>query len=168
MLTFESIREIERSERDSKKLQKIPENFFDLVIDYMDKKDRIREKTSLELLEIENAKNTVKRLLDLREKKVMELALACSRTGTVPENLTIVEKDLFQRTIDILRKFRDSVSDEMKKKPSEIVYKVKKSIPDFIGPDMKVYNLRENDIVSLPRELVELLIKENVLEEIKE
>ncbi len=168
MLTFESIREIERSERDNKKLQKIPENFFDLMIDYMDKKDKIKEKTSLELLETENARNTVKRLLDLREKKVIEIALASSRTGTVPENLTMVEKELFQRTVDVLKKFRDSVSEEMKKNPSEIVYKVKKSIPDFIGPDMKVYNLRENDIVSLPKELVEVLIKENVLEEIKE
>lgn len=167
MLTFESIREAEREERDSKKLQKIPDNFFDLVIDYMDKKEKIKDKTSLELLEIENAKNTIKRLIDLREKKVMELALVSSRTGTVPENLTSIEKGLFQRCIDILKEFRDNISIEMKKKPSEIVYKVKKSIPDFIGPDMKVYNLRENDIVSLPRELTDLLIKEDLIEEVK-
>ena len=164
MLTFEAIRDIERSERENKKIQKIPENFFDLAKDYMEKKEKIKDKSSLDILEIENAKNTIKRLIDLREKKTIEAAIVASRTGIMPENLIEIEKKLFQKTIDNLKDFRENVSDQMKKKSSEIVYKVKKSIPDFIGPDMKVYSLRENDLVSLPRDLADLLIKENIIE----
>ena len=168
MITFDAIRDIERTERENRKLQKIPENFFDLVRDYLDKKEKMKEKSSLDLLEIENTKNTIKRFLDIREKKIIELAIMTSRTGLLPDNLTCHEKELFQQIVDNLNAFRARISEQMNKIPKEIVYKVKKSIPDFVGPDMKIYNLRENDIVSLPRELVELLIKESVLEEIKE
>ena len=167
MLTFESIREVERTERESKKLQKVPDNFFDLVIDYLDKKEKIKDKTSLDFMEIENAKNTIKRLLDMREKKVIDIAVVSSRTGLMAENLTEQEKELFNATMESLKAFRDKVSNQMKKKPSEIVYKVKKSIPNFVGPDMKVYTLREGDMTSLPKDLAILLTRENVVEEIK-
>ncbi len=168
MLTFEAIRETERAERENKKLQELPENFFDLISDYMRKKEKIKDKTSLDILEIENAKNTIKRLIDLREKKVTDIAIMSARTDLVPENLTVQEKILFEEIVNGLKIFRSKITEQMKKKPKEIVYKVKKSIPDFIGPDMKVYNLRENSIISLPKDLADLLINEDVLEKIEE
>ncbi|MBI5332675.1 MAG: DNA replication complex GINS family protein [Candidatus Aenigmarchaeota archaeon] len=164
MLTFEAIRNVERDERENKKLQKLPDNFFDTVRDYLKKKEEMKDKSSLDALEIENAKNTVKRLLDMREKKVIEIAIMSSRTGLAAENLTDEEKRLFEQAVTSLKDFRDNIYAQMKKEPAETVYKVKKSMPDFVGPDMKNYSIRENDVISLPKDLADLLIKENIIE----
>ena len=167
MLTFEAIRNVERDERENKKLQKLPDNFFDTVRDYLRKKEEMKDKTSLDVMEIENTKNTIKRLLDIREKKVIELAVMSSRTGLAAENLTSEERHLFEQTVNGLKSFRDSIYTQMKKEPAETAYKVKKSMPDFIGPDMKNYSIRENDVITLPKELADLLIKENIVEKVE-
>ena len=51
----------------------------------------------------------------------------------------------------------------MEEKP---VYKVKRSLPEFVGPDMKIYKLTENEIVELPREVERLLLKEGIIEKV--
>ena len=61
MLTFEKIRELERVERENKKLQKLPDDLLDQLSEYMQRKERIREKTSADIIELENVKNTIKR-----------------------------------------------------------------------------------------------------------
>ncbi|MFH0837044.1 MAG: hypothetical protein V1870_02860 [Candidatus Aenigmatarchaeota archaeon] len=167
MLTFEAIRNVERDERENKKLQKLPDGFFDQVRDYLKKKETMKDKVSMDVLEAENTKNTIKRLLDMREKKVVDVAIMSSRTDLVPENLTDEEKQLFDQTVNGLKVFRDKIYTQMKKEPVETVYKVRKSIPDFIGPDMKTYSIRETDVISLPKDLADLLIKEDIIEEIK-
>ncbi|MBI3190188.1 hypothetical protein HYZ41_00640 [archaeon] len=105
MLTFEKIRELERVERESKKLQNLPNDLMDQLREYMHRKERIKEKTSVDILELENVKNTVK---------------------------------------------------------------VKKSLPEFVGPDMKTYKLTENEVLTLPIELEQLLLKEGVIEKVEQ
>ena len=86
MLTFEKIRELERGEREAKQLQKMPENFFDDLADYLKKKEEINEKTSTDIMEIENVKAAIRRLFEIRERKMMELMIYTLRTGMIPEN----------------------------------------------------------------------------------
>ena len=172
MLTFEKIRELERSERDTKKLQKLPEDVMDQLRDYIKRKERIKEKTSADIMELENVKNTIKRFFELREHKVLLAVLDTVRTGMPPEGMTKEEEKVFYQLVDSVKQFREQFFKELQKEPvsmekeAEPLFRIKKSLAEFVGPDMKIYKLNENDIVTLPKQLEELLIKEGVVEKV--
>ena len=61
-------------------------------------------------------------------------------------------------------------------KPEETVEKIENTnpivrvtidIPEFIGTDMKTYSLRKDDVLSLPKEMSEPLLKRDVIKQIK-
>ncbi len=171
VLTFEKIRELERTERDTKKLERLPEDIMDQVRDYLRRKERIKEKTSADIMELENVKNTIKRFFEMRENKLLLAVLDTIRTGIPPDGMTKEEEKVFYQLVDSLKQFREQFFKDLQREPekqSEIapLYKIKKSLPEFVGPDMKVYKLNENDIITLPKELEELLIKEGIAEKV--
>jgi hypothetical protein len=51
-------------------------------------------------------------------------------------------------------------------KGSNIVARVTKEIPEFIGTDEKKYNLRINDVLSLPENMSKTLEKRGVIEKV--
>jgi DNA replication initiation complex subunit (GINS family) len=169
MLTFEKIRELERVERENKKLQKLPDDLLDQLREYMQRKERIREKTSADIIELENVKNTIKRFFEIREHKITASAIDTIRTGMPPENITKEEEKVFYELTDSLKRFRERFFEELQreaeKKP---VYRVIKSLPEFVGPDMKTYKLTENEILTLPTELEQLLLREGVIEKVEQ
>ncbi len=171
MLTFEKIRELERVERDNKKLQKLPDDLLDQLCDYLRRKEKIAEKTSSDILELENVRNTIKRFFELREHKIAISALDTIKTGIPPENITKEEEKVFYELVYSLKSFREKFFEELQKEPAQteekVIYRVKKTLPEFVGPDMKTYKLTENEMVQLPKELEELLIKEGVVEKVK-
>lgn len=168
MLTFEKIRELERSERENKKLQKLPDDVMDQLRDYLRRKERTKEKTAADLMELENVKNTIKRFFESREHKVLLSVLDTVRTGMPPEGLTKEEEKVFNEMVDVVKRFREQFFADLQKEveSSELLYKIKKTLPEFVGPDMKTYKLNENDIVALPKQLEELLLKEGVIERV--
>ncbi len=184
MLTFEKIHDIERAEHESKKLQKLPENFPEELKQYLRRKERITEKTSTDITELENVRGIIRRLFETREKKLMELALYTARTGIPVENLTKQEEKTFFFLVDELRRHREMFFEELQKEPTgteekkeekpappmkkKIVYRVKKSLPAFVGPDKKIYELQEGQVVDLPEALNEFLLKEGVIEKTEE
>ena len=175
VLTFEKIRELERVERENKKLQKLPEDVLDQLRDYLHRKEKLKEKTSADIIELENMKNTLKRFFEMREQKIMTAALDTVRTGLPPENLTSDEERVFYEIVDSAKRFRERFFEELRKEPPHheemhkaSVYKVKKSVPEFVGPDMKTYKLTENDLVTLPSEVEVILLKEGVIEKVEE
>lgn len=178
MLTFDSIREIERIEKNNKKLQKLPDNFILDVNEYLAKKESIKEKTSSNILELENVKSTIRRIFEMRERKISEMALYTVKTGMPPENLTKNEENLFYTLVEGIKshreKFFSDISREVyakeeKAEQKKTEYRVKKTVPEFIGPDMKTYKLMEDNVVSdLPKPLNDLLIKEGIIERVKD
>ncbi|MBI2972081.1 MAG: DNA replication complex GINS family protein [Candidatus Aenigmarchaeota archaeon] len=169
MLTFEKIRDIERAEREAKQLQRLPEQFFDELRDYIHKKGNAKDKTSIDVLELENVRNTIKRFLEARERKLVELALSTARGGLPPDNLTALEERYFTRIAGLLKAFRGEFFDEIGREPAQkaekkTVFRVKKTLPAFVGPDMKTYELREGDVIELPKTLNDLLLKEGIIE----
>ncbi|MFH0832843.1 MAG: hypothetical protein V1900_03940 [Candidatus Aenigmatarchaeota archaeon] len=174
MLTFEKIRDFERAERSEGKMQKLPDNLIEELNDYLRKKEAVKEKSSREMIEMENVKNTIKRLFEIRERKLMDSLLYTARTALPPENLMKSEEHLFYFMLEELKKFREKTFLELKKEETNekrIFYRVKKSIPAFVGPDLKVYNLKENDnldIDSIPKQVNDLLLEQGVLEMIEE
>lgn len=195
MLTFEKIRDIERAEHESKKLQKLPENFLEDLKEYLRRKERITEKTSSDIIELENARGIIRRLFESREKKLMEMALYTARTGIPSENLARNEEKTFFFLVDELRRLRETFFEDLQKEPAikaekkdethekqitenppehsaliqkRTVYRVRKNMPAFVGPDMKTYELKEGDAVELPEALNEFLLKEGVIERVEE
>ena len=168
MLTFDKIRDIERAEKESKKLQKLPENFLSDLRDYLKKKEQL--KSSADVHELENVRNIIRRFFESREKKLLEGALYTVRTGLQPENLTKEEQDLFYFLTDRIKNFRENFFSEIQK-DKKLAYRVMKALPAFVGPDMKTYELKENEIIStdfLPKPLNDLLLKEGVIEQVEE
>ncbi|MBI5061349.1 MAG: DNA replication complex GINS family protein [Candidatus Aenigmarchaeota archaeon] len=171
MLTFDKIRDIERAEKENKKLQKLPEDLMEKIREYITRKESISKKMTSDIIEIENAKNTIKRLFETRERKIIEAVLLYVRSGIPPENLTSDEDRLFTSCSELFKKFREGIFDDLKKegavkKEGIKMYKVKKAMPKFIGPDMNAYELHENQVLNIPKPLSDLLIKEGIIEEI--
>lgn len=183
MLTFDKIRELERNERDSKKLQRLPDDIIEQLKDYLYRKEKIKEKTAADILELENVKNTIRRFFELRENKIMNAAIDTARTGMPPENMTREEENVFYNIVAILKDHREKFFEELQKEPKKdikeekeikknnnekrFVYVVKKTLPTFVGPDLKIYELKENDIIEIgafPKPLNDLLIKEGIIE----
>ncbi len=168
MLTFDKIRDIERAEKESKKLQKLPENFLSDLRDYLKKKEQL--KSSADIHELENVRNIIRRFFESREKKLLEGALYTVRTDLQPENLTKEEQNLFYFLTSHIKNFRENFFSEIQK-DKKLAYKVMKAMPAFVGPDMKTYELKENEIIStdfLPKPLNDLLLKEGVIETVEE
>jgi DNA replication initiation complex subunit (GINS family) len=209
MLTFDKIRELERTERDMRKLQKLPDDLMEELKEYLRRKEGMKEKTSSEIRELENVKNTIRHFFEFRENKIIGMALDCVRTGMPPENLTKQEEKAFYEIVDNLKDHRERFFEELHKspqtdaaaeeekleeieneieikaekeehkektdifmtteKPKQYAYKVKKTLPTFVGTDMKNYEFRENEIIdldTLPKPLNDLLLKEGVIEQI--
>ena len=165
MLTFDKIRDLERVEKQSKKLQKMPEDVVEQLHDYLKRKEKMTDKTSADLTEMENIKSGVKRFFELREGKIVSSALDTVRTALPPENMTKEEEAIFYRLVDTMKKYREQFFSDLAKETTEtVMYKVKKTLPSFIGPDMKKYQLVENDVVEIPAPLNELLLKEGIIE----
>ncbi len=196
MLTFDAIRDVERREKENKRIQKLPDNFIEDLKDYLRKKEKT-EKTSSDIMELENVKSTIKRFFDLREQKITEISLFTTRTGMPAENLTEKERNLHLEIVENLKRYREyffeeihkspdvqkhrdipemskDISEEnveIKKAPKEMPnvktkYQVIAKIPSFVGPDMKVYELKEGEIVDLPKALNDLLLKNGVIKDV--
>ncbi len=113
VLTFEKIRDIHRAEKESKKLEKLPDNIMQETAEYVERKQRIKQKTSTDIYELENIKNTVKDLFECRERKILNLALYSVRTGMPVENLTKEEEKLFYNVVSVLKTFREDFLDKL-------------------------------------------------------
>jgi DNA replication initiation complex subunit (GINS family) len=198
MLTFDSIRELERQEKANKKMQKLPLGLDAEINDYIKRKEKTADKTSADILELENVKNTIKRFFELRERKLIDMAVSTVRTGLPAENLDPEETKIFYMLVGALQENRsrffsdinkenenagqDAVQEEKPQKiemlkeiqqeaaalPKKTVFRVKADIAEFVGPDLRTYRLIRGEVVKLPKELNELLLKEGILEEIPE
>jgi len=54
-----------------------------------------------------------------------------------------------------------------KQKNTNPVIRITQDIPEFVGMDEKRYNLRNNDVLSLPKDMSEMLLKRGAAERIK-
>ncbi|MFH1630778.1 MAG: hypothetical protein ABIA21_00950 [Candidatus Aenigmatarchaeota archaeon] len=166
MITFEAIRDMERSEKDSKKMQKLPEDLFQQLTEYFNRKREMSDKTSSDIIEIENVKMIISRLFDLRENKLLFMALTSARTGLPPENLTKDEQKVFLSMVEKIKNLRSDLLSclDGQNRPR---FTVKKDVPKFVGPDANVYEFKEGQVIDIPKPLSEFLLKEGFIEEVK-
>ena len=180
-LTYESLYEILRRERTRQELQKLNNNFYNEVNNYI--KDKInalesqRQKSSIfaqkeiEKTEkqLDNAKKLIKELYEKRELKITQLALSFSKTKDVQEihELLPEEKIIFNKTIEILKENRENILSIMlngkpkgiKTEPETKLIRFIQAVPKFVGNDDKEYGPFEEEYIGLlPSKVAEILI----------
>jgi len=166
-ITFEFIREVQRSEQRSEQLTKLPDGFFDKVKSYLEQKKKLSKKKGIDLLEIKNLERLIEDIYNRRESKIVTQAIVSVRTGITPSNMTEREQELFESIVKILKKNRSFLEEFIEKDKYSRVEKEEKievvlleDVPEFVGIDLKKYGpYNKGDKVKLPEENAQLLIK---------
>ncbi len=186
IITYETLFEILRREKFKEEIQKLPDNFIENTIKYLQEKQEIltsqQQKQSIFSSEstktqkqLENTKKLLKELYEKRESKIIQLALIASRIKEEQDlsNILPSEKILFFSIREVLDKAKNDLLINLleAKNPqikeieqvAQLTLKMVKFInplPQFLGTDQKIYGpFIENDIANLPSEIAELLIK---------
>lgn len=121
-ITYETIFELLRSERNKPELQKLEDSFFLDVVDYLREKKQIILKSDDNLFaaddkanvekQLYNIKKMLKDLYDKRESKIVNMAVSKARIGSNiidTSSLLKEEKELFDSLCEIFSKFRVDV-----------------------------------------------------------
>ena len=195
-INYKTLRRIQEMEKKSPSLTRIEPNFYNDLSKYLENlddrlgKESSPQKQMLLKVEIRDTNKIVTSIYEMREKKILLAAISKGRGGNPNlNNFVDVEKDLFESTLEIMTQTRKQVLEkeskgsngkektvETKKEDeknegqenSKPVVRVTKGIPKFIGTDMKEYNLRRGDVLSLPADMRDMLSKRDVVKEIKQ
>ena len=133
-ITYETLFEILKREKDTADLQKLDISFFDDFVDYLNEKKKLLEKEDSLFSydekkkverQIDNARRLIKDIYERREKKIMGIALIKSRTKSdVMDKSAFLEheKKLFNEIVRTMDLFRKSIIHNVTqgKKPSEL------------------------------------------------
>lgn len=199
LITYEALYEILRNEKFNDELQKISPEFYNQTIRYLNEKKAILEaqqnKTDIfsttELKktrkQLENINRILTELYEIRERKIVELAIYSSRSEEdfTSANITKEESLLFESVKDIFKSFRKDILVNMlegklpkisHKKSKELntsTEKIKKLIrfikttPKFMAEDTNIYGPFETeDVANIPNKSADLLIKNDKAEQI--
>lgn len=195
VITYETLFEIFRREKNRGELQKLDDDFLMNVISYLVRKKSIldtnKDQSTLfaeeEKLNAEkqlfNIKKILRDLYEQREKKVIEMALNKSRTQSplVDETPLLKEERLLYDSLvktldlsrqDILMKLLNAempaISEEHKKELAELNLKFIEDTPEFASPDMEMLGpFAKDDIGTFPRKIADILLKRGCAEVIK-
>ncbi|MEA3458673.1 MAG: hypothetical protein U9R21_08365 [Candidatus Thermoplasmatota archaeon] len=195
-INYKILRKIQQMERKSPMLTKIDYHFYSDLSEYINalnsrlEKESKSQKQMLLKNEIQNTNKIIRSIYEHREKKILLAAISKARGGRPDlKNLIDAEGNLFDSTLKLMvqsreqllegrpkdKRGKDSKNTEIKKEETRTEKKdntnqlvmVTKNIPEFIGTDTKKYNLRVGDIISLPKNMSDMLLKRNVVKEIK-
>jgi DNA replication initiation complex subunit (GINS family) len=192
-INYKTLRKLQQAEQTSSVPTKINMKFYQDLSSYNKKIEQSveSEKNPLKLKlfadEVQNTKKIANSIYELREKKIVQAALATAR-GAAPDlrNLLDIEKKLYYTLLEQIMVSRREIFEEptdhqSKKQPASPavvepptrnpntnpIVRVLKDTPEFIGTDEKTYLLCKDDVLSLPREMTELLLKKEVVKQVK-
>jgi DNA replication factor GINS len=196
-INYRVLRKIQEMEKNSPVLNTIENSFYIELKKYLDNLDkRLKDESSSQkqtLLkdEILNTKKITRSIYEQREKKILLAAVTKVRGGNPDlKNMIEIEKNLFNSILTLMEYSRKQFLEEGSKEDKSIepeknetkeedpkpglnqrntnpIVRVKEDIPEFIGTNEKKYNLRKNDILSLPEDMSDMLSKRGVAEKIK-
>jgi DNA replication initiation complex subunit (GINS family) len=191
-ISYKTLRRAQQDEQTSSALTRINVNFYQDLSTYLKTLERsiANEKNPLKLKlftdEIQNTKKIANSIYELREKKIVQAALATARGATpdlvnfleiekklyrsLVEQIMISRQDIFEKPIEkLITATLESpapvpVNDESNTHP---IVRVLEDTPEFVGTDGKTYLLRKEDVLSMPREMMETLLKKKVVKQVK-
>lgn len=190
-MSYKILRRIQQLETSSPTLTKIDACFYQNVSKYLAQLNTLAEnevspqKHKLLADELQNTRKIAWNIYEQREKKIIQVALSTVRSGK-PElkNLIEQEKRFYDSLIELIQRTREEIFQKPsnkappqdtiprvdqtgnEKNPNPMV-RVTQDIPAFVGTDMKTYQLRRNDVLSLSKEIAEPLTKRQVVQYLK-
>ena len=167
MLTYEVIRKLAMDEKAAPKLNRLPEGFFENVRVYLEKKGKMSEGKE-DRWELDSAKRWLQDLLDLREKKLLMLAVSFVRSGTMPGDVTPEEKEFFDGIIGQMKEFNARKKDILeggRERLAAVAFL--RDVPKFVGINMRNYGpFRKGDIANIPEDNARLLLEKGAAKKI--
>ncbi|MFB6100567.1 MAG: hypothetical protein ABEK16_04810 [Candidatus Nanohalobium sp.] len=108
-LTFSELRKIQKTERREEELTELDQNFFLQVRDYLERKKDIDEDSR----EYKNAKRVFRKILSLREDKIVKNARLSLKSNIQPSELNMLprEEELFRDMKKQFNQHRDRVEE---------------------------------------------------------
>ncbi len=168
MLTYEAIRRIVGEERTTQKLVALPDDFFNRIKEYLSHKAKIAD-TKEDAWELASAKRVLQDLLDMRERKILNLAVYSLRSGTEPENMTPEEKELFNAVSTNIKEFQEKrklVLEGREERTENIA--LLEDVPEFMGTNLKKYGpFKKGEIVTLPEDVSKVLEEKGAAKRMK-
>lgn len=178
-LSYQKLRSIEQRERQSPNLLNIGSNFYAEAFHYIKGlEDRLEEergknpssrKVVLIADELRNTKRIWESIVERREKKIIQAALSAVRGGSPPPlSLTHQEKRFYEKIVALLVENRNAIFEGKEENIVEkgVIIRVLEDVPHFVGKDMKKYSLKKEDVLTLPKDMAEILIKRGVAEKV--
>jgi DNA replication initiation complex subunit (GINS family) len=199
VLTYETMYEMLRKEKSRDELQKLDESFFKDTLNYLREKQQsyddnltkndIFSQSERDKLHIQmaNIKKILRDLYDIRERKVINMAINKSRTHTMivdTANLLLQEQPFFESLHSVMTQYRTGILHRMlelreldilpivlplpeKQKeetvPQQNVKRIKclEQIDQFYGEELESYGpFAQNEETSLPEQLANILISQ--------
>jgi DNA replication factor GINS len=191
-INYKTLRRAQQDEQASSLLTKINVSFYKDLSLYIQTLERSieNEKNPLKLKlftdEVQNTKKIANSIYELREKKIVQAALATARSAT-PDltNLLEIEKKLYRSLVEQIIVSRSEIFEKPTDFPvttppasptsnqakqdsnTHPIVRVLEDTPAFIGTDGNTYLLRKEDVLSMPSEMTEPLLKKKVVEPVK-
>jgi len=192
-ISYKTLRRIQQGEQSSSVPTRINVNFYYDLYSYLNTIEQSveKEKNPLKLKlftdEAQNSKKIANSIYELREKKIVQAALATVR-GAAPDlrNLLDIEKKLYNTLVEQIAVSRREILEEpidhhLKEQPASPpvvdqpkrdpntnpIVRVMENTPEFIGTDEKTYMLFKEDVITFPREMTEPLLKKGVIKQVK-
>lgn len=156
---YKKIIEFWMNERQLQDLQKPPPGFKEDVDRYLENLVRMENGTvtSLKAAEAERVKGVLDEISALRRAKICRLVSA----GKLPRDALLAEEEGLARGAEEPEKPK---GDGAKK----ILVRLLRDVPSFVGADLKTYGpLKSEDVVLLPAQNAEALIKRGMASEIQ-
>lgn len=200
VLTYETLYEMLRKEKSRDELQKLDENFFKDTLNYLREKHQsyddnltkndIFSQSERDKLHIQlsNIKKILRDLYDIRERKVINMAINKSRTQTMivdTANLLPQEQPFFESLHSVMTQYRTGIlhrmlelreldilpivlplPEEQKEEtapPEQSTKKIKclEQVDQFYGEELESYGpYAQNEEAILPEQLANILISQ--------
>lgn len=201
VITYETLFEILRREKSRGDLQELDQGFYQDIITYLAQKKGIllrqpvasglfgeeeRMQTESQVL---NIKRLIRQLYELRERKIIDMALNRSRTQSsllddsalLSEEKTFYEtlitrmdeqrRDLLYQILNAQAQAPSSEPDKKveKKKEMDITLKFSDDVEQFVDEEMNEHGpFAEGDVATLPANLAQMLIERHGAERVEE
>lgn len=178
-LSYQKLRSIEQMERQSPNLVNIGPNFYTKAFHYIQnlekrlEEEQIKNPTSRKVVviadELRNTRRIWESIIERREKKIIQAALSAVRGGSPPpSSLTNQERKFYEKVVALLRENRKAIFEGREESDVErgVVIRILKDIPHFVGRDMKKYSLKKEDVLTMPKDMADILIKRGVAEKV--
>ena len=158
MLTYEMLSRVVTQERNSKTLVKLPDDFFEGAKLYIENKSKLGAAKG-DAWEIDNAKRLLQDLMEMRERKIMTLALYFVRSGVSPNNIVPDEFDFFNAMAAALKEFQSRKKVMIDGKPENLwTVAFLADVPQFLDMKLRKYGpYRKGDVATIPEEHAKLL-----------